>query len=96
MTILRRPRPTQIWDAGNVPRQAPTAEFVEGGLRMAGSLVSLDELGGHLWSLIDGTRSAPSLARLLAEQQGLPSLQTALDVHARLESLAEAGAIDWV
>jgi hypothetical protein len=96
MTILRRPRPAQIWDAGNVPRQAPTSELVEGGLRTADSLVSLDELGGHLWALIDGTRSAPSLARLLAEQLGLPSLQTALDVHARLESLAEAGAIDWV
>jgi hypothetical protein len=100
MTVLRRSKADLVWRSGDVPRRAKAAELVVGDgralVRSGEGVVELDELGMALWPLLDGLRSAPTLARVLAEQRGEPSLATAVAVRTVLEELAAAGAITWV
>jgi len=107
MTTLRRPsrlplarREVAVWRSGDVPMREAGAELVEGEdqavVRSNGHTVHLDRLGVLVWPLLDGTRSAPALARLVAEREDALVLDTAVAVHAVLEELAAIGAVRWV
>ena len=100
MTMLRRSRPEPIWRSGDLPCRDASAELVEQEdgralVRCGGEQVLLDELGMLLWPLLDGVRSAPSLARSLSDQTGAPALGTAIAVRLVLEELAAIGAVHW-
>jgi hypothetical protein len=99
MTVLRRSSSDPVWRPGDVPCRTASAALVVGdghvSVRRGDQVVELGGLGTRLWPLLDGSRSAPTLARVLAEQAGEPSMETALAVGHLLEELAAAGAISW-
>ncbi len=107
MTTLRRAarlsrsrREMLVWRSGDVPVRDAAAELIEGEdqavVRCQGHTLRLDHLGLQVWPLLDGTRSAPTVARLVAEREDTDVLVTALEVHRVLEELAGIGAVRWV
>ena len=56
-----------------------------------GRVLALNPLGSALWDLLDGTRDAAELARILAEATGIEAERAAADVAALLERLGAEG-----
>jgi len=56
-----------------------------------GRVLALNPLGNALWELLDGTRDAKELARILAEATGVEAERAATDVAALLERLGAEG-----
>jgi len=56
-----------------------------------GRVLALNPLGNALWELLDGTRDASELARILVEATGVEPARAEADVAALLERLAAEG-----
>jgi coenzyme PQQ biosynthesis protein PqqD len=56
----------------------------------SGEYFSLDELGGRIWELCDGTRTVEQIAERITEEYEAPAPVIRADVVALLEDLASA------
>lgn len=56
-----------------------------------GRVLALNPLGNALWELLDGTRDAAELSRILAEATGVELERARADVDALLERLGAEG-----
>ena len=55
----------------------------------SGEYFTLNEVGGRIWELSDGSRSVSEIARLLAEEYEAPVDEIRADALAVLDELAE-------
>ncbi len=87
--------------ADGVPeRSAAMAwQVIEGGtilLNIAGKeLMGLNEVGGYVWHLIDGTRSIAQIAQAVAAEFDFACEVVEADVRAFVAELTGLGALDW-
>lgn len=59
----------------------------------SGEYYSLNEVGGRVWELCDGTRSVGAIAETLCTEYDVPQETTLADAHELLASLADAGLV---
>ncbi len=61
-----------------------------------GEVLTLNEVGGEIWDLIDGRRSVAEIIRMLVEQYEVSEEDAEGDVEEFLTQLLEAGLIERV
>lgn len=59
----------------------------------SGEYYSLNEVGGRVWELCDGTRSVGAIAEALCTEYDVPQETTLADARELLASLADAGLV---
>ncbi len=74
-------------------------QVIDGGtilLNIAGKeLMGLNDVGGFVWHLIDGTRSIAQIAQAVAAEFDVVREVVEADVRAFCEELTGLGALDW-
>ena len=65
-------------------------------LNIAGKeMMGLNGIGGHVWRLIDGTRSIAQIAQAVAAEFDVVHEEVEADVKAFCEELTGMGALEW-
>jgi len=59
----------------------------------SGEYFTLNEVGGRVWDLCDGTRSVASIADVLSAEYDVDATTALLDADELLQSLAGAGLV---
>lgn len=59
----------------------------------SGEYFTLDDVGGRVWELCDGTRTDEAIAAALADEYDAPADQILDDVRALLDDLAESNLV---
>jgi Coenzyme PQQ synthesis protein D (PqqD) len=59
----------------------------------SGEYFTLNEVGGRVWDLCDGSRSVSSIAEILGEEYDVDMATAVRDAGDLLERLAEAGLV---
>jgi hypothetical protein len=60
------------------------------------SLFTVNEIGGRIWSLLDGQTSIGHIAQTICEEYDVPPERATADVSELLQSMAEAGLVKAV
>lgn len=69
---------------------------IRGQVAQCDNIFILNQTGGFLWPLLDGSKSVKDLAALLSEHFEEPPDSTRSDVETFLAAMESRGLVEWV